>query len=221
MDIALRILFISTLSIHIPTSLNCRDYISHGTVTKKKYHNTTAINNILYTPHANTYNTMSNDFWDYINELERRHELNSLKSTCTHDSNIISRILRGSKHIYLKIIDVMRNILFVETLLYYRGREQSATYFELFGVFIAINLGFIVVGAVSTYIYRNYMEWEFFHAQNSIRFDNIKMELFNRNALLKMLGILVHFCGVLPVVYFFYDTPYIVRSLLLLVNVLD
>ena len=161
---------------------------------------------------------MSNDFWDYINELERRHDTNPSHMTCTHDSNIISRILRGSKNIYLKMFDIIRNILLVGTILYYRSREQSTTYLEFCGVFIAIILVFAAIATIQRYIYTYYIEWEFFHAQNSIRFDNVKMELFDRISLYHMMGMIGYVFFVLPVAYFYYNWPELSYPLLLIAS---
>ena len=132
---------------------------------------------------------------------------------------ITNRILRGSKNIYLKIIDIVRNILLVETILYYRGREQSTTYIELCGVCVAIILVFVAINIIQGLIHTNYIEYEWFHAQNTLQMD-IKTKLFNRLQWLSMLGMIGYVCFVLPAAYFYVDTPTIVYSLLLLVNVL-
>ena len=152
---------------------------------------------------------MSTDLWEYIDEINNREEKQNpshIVKPSLHDSNIISRILRGSKFIYYKMIDIARCFLIAETILYYRSREQSTTYLELFGVCIAIITTCMITFSIQNYIHTNYMEYEWFHAQNSIQMD-VKIELFNRLSVLYYLGMLIYICGVLPAVYFFYDSP--------------
>jgi len=134
-----------------------------------------------------------------LNEIRISHDI------CI---SFISRIMRGSKNIYLKIIDIVRNILLVETILYYRSREQSTAYFEVFGVLIAIILALVAIEAIQRYIYY-YIEHEWLHAQNTLQMD-IKVKLFDRMSLLHRVGALIYICGVLPFAYFFFDRPNIV-----------
>ena len=162
--------------------------------------------------------TMSNILWDYIDEVNNREEKRNPTQIKRHDSNIISRLLIGSKNIYLKIIDIIRNIILVDTILYYRSREQSTTYLELCGVCIALILVFAAIATIQRHIYTYYMEYEWFHAQNSIRFDNVKMELFDRISLYHMLGMIGYVFFVLPAAYFYYDWPELAYVLLLLAS---
>ena len=163
---------------------------------------------------------MSTDLWDYIDEINNRHLHTSTSSMSTlHDSNIISRILRGSKFIYLKMFDLVRYLLLAETILYYRSKEQYSSYLELCGVCIAMIFIFMIITSIQDYIHRNYMEYEWFHAQNTLPMD-IKADFPHRNTLMHMLGMLVFVCGVLPAAYFYFDKPYIANSLLLFVSIL-
>ena len=160
---------------------------------------------------------MSNDLFHYIDEINNREEKRNPTHIVkpSHDSNIISRILRGSKFTYHKMIDIMRCFLIAETILYYRSREQSTTYLELFGVCIAMIITCMITFSIQNYTHTNYMEYEWFHAQNSIQMD-VKIKLFNRLSALHYLGMIIYICGVLPVAYFFFHRPYIVYGILLL-----